>query len=1234
MPRIHLPIAFFYQNSVSSFQVGHRTDDGRPRRERRGDRRRIAGGLQAGNTHAMGSRVLTWFVVVSFFLCTVGQATSVLAGTTGNLSGVVLETDTGAPVTKATVTASSPSQTASATTDAQGRFTILSLAPDTYVVTVEKAGYESTNLSGIVVYADQNQRLALKTHKTLQEIGHASTRANGEIVRPGTTSDVYSVDSTVAGLAQGLGGGGSMNQSYSGIAVVPGAFVPTGQSGWDQGVYIRGSFSDQTGYEYDGVPINRAFDNYPASTESSLGQQELQVYTGGGPASTTSTGLGGFVNQVIRQGTYPGEADFNFTLGSPTYDHSLNLQVLGATPNRKFNYFVGFLGSDQDFRYGDQYGAVSNPYLEAPLVTPALPGVAPACVGGSSGYNTTTGTLNGVPLTNDPGCYGLGPLSQFEGYNSQITDREFVGNFHFKIPHHSDNGNDDIQLLYTNSTLFTYFPDSIFDLNSGSDVLYNTYGLTPPVPYITGTTFPAGTTFGESATGLASVPYEYPGAQDQTNIPIERADGFTNDSSIVKLQYQKNFSSDAYFRIYGYSLYSDWLNNAPVDATVGAFVNSVPDYELSTHTRGFEAQFADQINPQNLIGLTANYTGGTSTRWNNSTMFNTPTTPATNLVDAAGNCYDATGTQATCNPMASDPTYGTYGDPTPFTPPAGSAAALAGAKWIVTSPGSTGYLNTVDPEFSSYALTDDWRPSEKFDINAGLRFERFGYDLSSSDTPGQNFWAQAIRNEACYNATSLEWDTFAITCPAGDDHPNGQNGAIYYSNSYPLTYAPTVTEPRLAGTYTINPDTVVRASYGRYATPPDTASIQYLTAQPNSPGTFFQDFVQAGLAASPSHAIAPATANNYDISLEKHIKGTDLSFKVTPFFKWTQDALTDLYLDQAEQFVSDINAGTQKTSGIELEITKGDFNRNGFAARLSYTYTDSKIRYINVGNSSVNPIDQINDAILNYNSFTTSAPCYTPATSSGPGTPLTAAQCAATPAAIQNPYYGLKTQPLLDRNGWYAPFDLSPAVFGADQATYSYPHNITLLVNYRKNRLDVTPSFQLQAGQQYGVPLSTLGWDPTTCTQNQQTTNAALAGTPHAQWADWTSCGGSLAVPDYETGVFDGQGAFTEPTQLLGNLQISYDLSKNTKLTLLASNLINTCFGGSKEPWTVGGPGECGYSTDGYSPTSGISDFYNGTSPSDTAANGTAPLPYNLHAYQEEGFTQPFELFLSLSTKI
>ena len=58
----------------------------------------------------------------------------VVAGTTGSLTGTVVDAATKAPIAGATVTATSPSQVARVTTDSAGRFTFISLAPDTFTI--------------------------------------------------------------------------------------------------------------------------------------------------------------------------------------------------------------------------------------------------------------------------------------------------------------------------------------------------------------------------------------------------------------------------------------------------------------------------------------------------------------------------------------------------------------------------------------------------------------------------------------------------------------------------------------------------------------------------------------------------------------------------------------------------------------------------------------------------------------------------------------------------------------------------------------------------------------------------------------------------------------------------------------------------------------------------------------------------------------------------------------------
>ena len=140
---------------------------------------------------------------------------------------------------------------------------------------------------------------------------------------------------------------------------MPGAYVPPNQVGVNQTVYIRGGYYDQIGYEYDGVPINRSFDNYPGNSETTLGQQELQIYTGGGEADANATGLAGFINQVIKTGTYPGYATGGLAFGTPTFYHDARVEAGGSTPDRMFSYYVGVSGTNQDLRYFDQFNGAS-----------------------------------------------------------------------------------------------------------------------------------------------------------------------------------------------------------------------------------------------------------------------------------------------------------------------------------------------------------------------------------------------------------------------------------------------------------------------------------------------------------------------------------------------------------------------------------------------------------------------------------------------------------------------------------------------------------------------------------------------------------------------------------------------------------------------------------------------------------------------------------------------------------
>ena len=416
----------------------------------------------------------------SFFSCKTGCAVVLAAlfaaftcagsgaATTGTVTGTVVDAATKAPIAGVQVSAISPSQVARVTTDASGRYTFLSLAPDTYTISAQRAGYDAVSIAGIAVFAGQSQVVPIVLQRSLKQIARVTSRSSLSPVRPGTGTDVYSVNPNLTTASATLGGGGGLNNAYSAIAAMPGAYVPPNQVGVNQTVYIRGGYYDQIGYEYDGVPINRSFDNYPGNSETTLGQQELQIYTGGGEADANATGLAGFINQVIKTGTFPGYAVGSLAMGTPTFYHDARIEVGGSTPDRNFSYYVGISGTNQDFRYFDQFNGASLTdtvpygYWPAHVTTflPYYPAVYPTC---SNGLTYTNTAYNGgsTGLSNDPGCFGSYPSNY--GQPSSFDSRDVVANFHVGIPHRHDSGRDDVQFLYMSSANYTQYYSSLDD---------------------------------------------------------------------------------------------------------------------------------------------------------------------------------------------------------------------------------------------------------------------------------------------------------------------------------------------------------------------------------------------------------------------------------------------------------------------------------------------------------------------------------------------------------------------------------------------------------------------------------------------------------------------------------------------------------------------------------------------------------------------------------------------------
>ncbi len=1218
------------------------------------------------------------------------------AGTTGSISGFVTDAQSGRPIAGASVKVASPSQIAGTVTDARGHYVFVSLAPDTYAIEVAHAGYDTSTTTGISVFADQEQTLALQLQSSIKTIARVQSRSSLDLVKSGTATDVYSVNPAVTQAAAPLGGGGSLNSAYSALAAMPGVYIPNGQMGVNQTAYIRGGYYDQIGFEYDGVPVNRSFDNYPAHTASTLGQQELQIYTGGGPASSNATGLAGFINQVVKTGTHPGMASISANVGAPTFYHDLSFETGGATPDRMFSYYLGLSGSNQDFRYLTNSNGAGEanafPVTWPGNITtnlPFWPAVYPTCQTSGPDLYDNPAYDNNV-MWDDPGCFSELP-PQF-GKVRNIAAREVVANLHFGIPHKHDGGRDDIQLLYTNSAQFRQYYNSANDAGPLYQQLIDQgYAYQPQWPDFY--TYPDGTQFLAPAT-TPVIGYMFPGSPTQrcTNLtgasdnplpipnacpngtlaqmPYDTVDGRWDQASIVKLQYQKNMGSNAYLRFFGYTFYSNTNRSGPIQEGITGPYGSVNlgvsnfDYEVDAHTSGLQLQFADQINNTNLLSANVNYVTSKTLRYYNFNNDNTGSQHVSNLTNGT-QCFAAydgalangvdtvtAGQAAPCN----DPiTQGTFEWPTTTSDeespqeqscgagggdPIPAAACANGAAWRLTFTGNQADVNQVTPKFISASIGDEWRPNEKLDINASIRFDRDEFDLTPVASAAKNFWYTAAQNEFCYDTTTYQpvivpeppqylkdvEPYVSFDCTQGGKypnyaHPDGKDGHVLLTDQFDPTFTQTYFSPRFGATYTLNPDTVLRMSAGRFAQEPQNYEVEYNSLEPNLAAELV-GFIPFGFF-TPRHDAGAQFSNNFDFSYERHFKGTDMSVKVTPYYRYaTQQLYEGVSIPTLFGVSPSLNSGIEKTLGFELEFTKGDFTKNGLSGIVSYTYTQSKEKWNNYDGVPINPVDPYNQDIQNFNGLTKEgggSACYQlgndgnsyPDPSCNPQTDPPGVSLR---DVIANPYYNMSQQPLLDKFGWYDT--------GLDYP-YISPNTLSVVLNYRHDKFAITPAFTLAEGATYGTPADFQGLDPRTCRINQG--DDGIASAPNPLTADYTSCKaaavgsqgsspGYLFVPNPYTSSFDTFGQFRQPWQFNMGLQLSYDFTPKVSGRMMVANLINQCFGGSSTPWTKQyAPSStiCGYSGNKYY----ISNFYNGSSPNDIVANGVP-----LNAY----FAQPF----------
>ena len=229
------------------------------------------------------------FATILFFL--IIFSINSLAGTTGKISGKIIDASNGEPLIGANVIIMGT--TLGAATDFDGNFFIINIPPGKYEVKASSIGYNSVIIQNVRVSVDQTTKLNFDLLVEAVEMGDVIVVATRPIVQ----KDLTSTQSSISG---------------EDIAMLPLETVQSVvnlQAGVINGHFRGGRIAEVT-YLVDGVSTNDAFTGLPTLEAEVNSIQEIQVLTGTFNAEYGEA-LSGIVNQITK---LPGDKyDFNFS---------------------------------------------------------------------------------------------------------------------------------------------------------------------------------------------------------------------------------------------------------------------------------------------------------------------------------------------------------------------------------------------------------------------------------------------------------------------------------------------------------------------------------------------------------------------------------------------------------------------------------------------------------------------------------------------------------------------------------------------------------------------------------------------------------------------------------------------------------------------------------------------------------------------------------------------------------
>lgn len=309
------------------------------------------------------------FLIVSLI------STFLFGGTTGKLSGIIKDADTGEPLVGANVMIEGTSF--GAATNIRGEYVILNIPPGRYNVKISFIGYETILMQNVAIIVDQTTSLSVDLKPQTLQVGEVVVTAKTPLIQKDLTSSISVISrEEIEALPVA---------SFTELLSLQAGVVGSGSN-----LHVRGGRSNEVAYMVDGMLVVDPLLGGLATQINNDAIQEMSLLSGTFNAEYGNA-LSGVVNIVTRDGSdkLSGKLEMRTSeFGIERYANLHELRINGSLSGPLLtNDLKFFISAEQDKRGSYlPFGYNNDRTFFAKLTTTAIPGIKIALSNrGSSG---------------------------------------------------------------------------------------------------------------------------------------------------------------------------------------------------------------------------------------------------------------------------------------------------------------------------------------------------------------------------------------------------------------------------------------------------------------------------------------------------------------------------------------------------------------------------------------------------------------------------------------------------------------------------------------------------------------------------------------------------------------------------------------------------------------------------------------------------------------------------------